>query len=438
MLEALSGVLEEFNYEEVSDVDFYTSLFKIGTGCLQKENIDKNDFKTNPIGIGINKDKTIKRVMFDDTFFESLKDLQKCDFSILSGLTYFGKKNTLNNASKCYALIFDIDYVGPSRLYNYIYGINNGVYPKPSFISLSGWGIHSYFVFDKPTDLYPGTKMALKELKYQLTDLMWNKHTSHEENKQFQGINQGFRTVGSLTKDKKGCVRAFKSPEDNTKITVEYLNSFLSEKRKVDFSKLYKESKTTIEEAKELYPEWYERIVVNKEPKNTWVTHKGLYEWWFEKIQNEATYGHRYYAVMALAIYAIKSGVSFEKLENDALSTLSIMNNINPEPFTEEDVKSALECYDYKYKTFPRSDIEKITAISITKNKRNGRSQKEHLKRARAVQDIDYPDGEWRDGNGRPNKEKIVKDYIKENPNATVTEISKALNISRPTVYKYQ
>ncbi|WP_256440303.1 hypothetical protein [Sedimentibacter sp. zth1] len=38
---------------------------------------------------------------------------------------------------------------------------------------------------------------------------------------------------------------------------------------------------------------------------------------------------------------------------------------------------------------------------------------------------------------GRPSKEKLVKDYIKENPNDNPTEIARVLQISRPTVYKY-
>ena len=45
------------------------------------------------------------------------------------------------------------------------------------------------------------------------------------------------------------------------------------------------------------------------------------------------------------------------------------------------------------------------------------------------------------DGNGRPvgsgTKEKIIKDYVVENPNATPTMIARELGISRPTVYKY-
>ena len=42
---------------------------------------------------------------------------------------------------------------------------------------------------------------------------------------------------------------------------------------------------------------------------------------------------------------------------------------------------------------------------------------------------------------GRPvgsgTKEELVKEYIEKNPEDNPTEISKALNISRTTVYKY-
>ena len=42
---------------------------------------------------------------------------------------------------------------------------------------------------------------------------------------------------------------------------------------------------------------------------------------------------------------------------------------------------------------------------------------------------------------GRPKgsgtKEELVKEYIEKNPEDNPTEIARALNISRPTVYKY-
>ena len=38
---------------------------------------------------------------------------------------------------------------------------------------------------------------------------------------------------------------------------------------------------------------------------------------------------------------------------------------------------------------------------------------------------------------GRPNKEQLILNYIRDNKNQTPTQIAKALNVSRPTVYKY-
>lgn len=432
-MKELEIILNEYNYFEVDDIDFYTDVFSLDKDYLQRENKDNDLFKTNPIGIGMNKgEKPMRRILFRDTFFDVLKELQETDFSILSGLTYFGKKNTLNNASKAHALIFDIDDVSKRELENFVFGIKNNVYPNPNYIILSGHGIHVYYVFKEPVSLYPMIKLALKDLKFKLTDLMWNQYTSKEKNKQFQGINQGFRIVGSKTK-LNTTVRAFKSSFDY--VDIDYLNSFLPDNKKVDFSKLYKETIMSLEEAKKEYPEWYENVVLKGQKKH-WVTHEGLYNWWLEKIKNETTFGHRYYAVMALAIYAIKSNIPFERLEKDAYSLIPAFNEINiNEPFTESDVKSALECYDPNYRTFPRADIEKITAIEIPENKRNYRTQDTHLKLARGQLAILRELGEVQEG--RPSKENLVKDFIKENPDLSVTEIARELNVSRPTVYKY-
>lgn len=58
-----------------------------------------------------------------------------------------------------------------------------------------------------------------------------------------------------------------------------------------------------------------------------------------------------------------------------------------------------------------------------------------------AIRDVIYPDGEWRNKEGRPKgsgtKEDLVKEYLAEKPNSTPTEIAKNLGISRTTVYKY-
>ena len=148
---------------------------------------------------------------------------------------------------------------------------------------------------------------------------------------------------------------------------------------------------------------------------------------------------------MCLAIYGVKCGVPYEQVEEDVLELVPFMNAINPEdPFTVSDAESALECYDHRYCTFPIKDIEVISAIPIKRNRRNGRKQKAHLKVARMIQQLNDEERgtNWREGNGRPagsgTKEKIIREYVTAHPNASVSEIAKALGVSRTTVYKHK
>ena len=143
---------------------------------------------------------------------------------------------------------------------------------------------------------------------------------------------------------------------------------------------------------------------------------------------------------MCLAIYGVKCGVSFEEVKKDAYDLIPFLNSLKAdEPFTENDVKTALECYDSDYITFPRDVISKLTAIPIQSNKRNGRPQKLHLKGARAIQKIndEFNGTNWRDGNGRKPKKDIVQQWKSEHPNGKKIDCEKETGLSRHTVIKW-
>ena len=67
------------------------------------------------------------------------------------------------------------------------------------------------------------------------------------------------------------------------------------------------------------------------------------------------------------------------------------------------------------------------------------------------MQDVLYPDGEWRNKNGRPkgskdktprkrnkdSKETLILDYACKHPEASQQEIANALKVSRKTVNKW-
>src|SRR5699024_10520603 len=269
-------ILKEYGASPAFGLDVYTDMFRLGSNLIQTsdEKVDKNNLKTNPILIMKDKGSAARRrIMFEDQFEDLLFEAQQSDFSILNGLSYFGKTNSSANANKMYAMIFDIDDVSERNLEALLSGATTDkydIYPEPNYIVLSGGGVHLYYIFDEPLPLYPCTKTLLKELKYKLTTKMWNMYTSGIEKRQYQGINQGFRVIGSRTK--KGFTnRVFKLNKD--KITLEYLNRFLADEDKLhlpDLTKAYAETKYTLKEAKEKFPEWYERRILKGIPQKKW------------------------------------------------------------------------------------------------------------------------------------------------------------------------
>lgn len=435
----LDDILRDYNAKEVSAMDVYKDMFKLGEGYIQHFKQEEKNLVANPLGYarmdGAKKGRY--RVFFEDTFADTLKELQEADFAIVNGITYFGRKNLQEHASKMFAMIFDLDGVNDTTLNNFLHGAYFAdAYPVPNYIALSGHGIHLYYVFEEPIALYPQTKVLLKQLKYALTDRIWNTYTSTIEKPQYQGINQGFRPVGGKTKIEGVKVRAFRLNEHP--FDVEELNNFVPEKDRVDLSMLYKESRTTLEEAKAKFPQWYQRVIVDGDKtKGSWTCKRDLYEWWKRQIKEGAVFHHRYFCTMCLAIFAVKSGVSYEELEKDALDLVPFMNDLSPEnPFTEADVYSALECFDSRYVTFPVEDISRLSSIEIQKNKRNGRKQSTHLRIARNTLEILNDEAE-KPLQGRKSKADIVRAWQRKNPEGTKAECIRQTKLSKPTVYKH-
>lgn len=446
----IDKVLIEWGGTEVEALEVYSDMFKIGQGLIQRSDEEPGEYKANPLLYykNNNEEHGHYRILFEDTFEETLKEAQTADFTLVNGITYFGRKNVQQHASKMYAMIFDLDSVDEDTVTAFMSGaIVAGAYPVPNYVIMSGSGLHLYYIFDEPISLFPNIKLQLKELKYALTDKMWNQYTSREKKPQHQGINQGFRMIGGKTKpeSKEQTVRAFKL--DRPQYTLSELCEFVPEEFRVDEQKLFKESKYSLEDARTKFPLWYEKVIVQGDKRPAKWDIKGkvngdnpyaLYDWWVRQIKSGATYGHRYFCIMALVIYAVKNDVPYDKVKADAYELISLLNALNPnEPFRESDIESALECYDDRYYTFPRKDISKLTAIVIEPNKRNYRPQEQHMRVITAIRDVLYPDGEWRKGNGRPTAEHIVRNWQNHNPDGRKVDCARATGLSVKTVSKW-
>ena len=439
-------------YDSVNGEDFYRFIFPNNENAGEMH----TDF-SHPNAIYLYQDdqdqgterRLRRRIMLNDTWeFDYMEYVEANPMTLCSGLTYHSRSNKLEYAQTMNALIFDLDGVGERELRSVLQRIGAPAsalrsIPKPTFIVLSGRGLHLYYVFEEPIALYPNIKIQLKSLKHALTFRIWDyKGTSQIESIQYQSIGQGFRMVGSINSKYGNTVTAFRVGE---RVSLTMLNEYVSEENRVDVNRPYRPSKINRAAAAELYPEWYQRVVVegNKRLKKWNIGYRkrkqvkdyALYEWWLRQMP-KIRGGHRYFFLMCVVIYACKCDVPKEKLIADLQSCFEQLRLYQHEnELTQADVDSALECYSRDYYNFTLDDIELLTDIRIERNKRNGRKQEQHLIAMRAVQNALNPN--WRNTDGRPSNKQKVAEWCEKHPNGTRQECAADLGISERTVRKW-
>lgn len=425
-------------YEEVSYTDFYRDIFPVGS--FEQRGVYE-DGKYNGIAVAIEQGgKRTKRLTVTDDL-EAIDDMAASDdFCLMSPISYAGKSRRSSNARFMYALAIDLDGLETLKqweffveqvergheMLRFVWGI-----PRPTYLISSGTGIHIYYVFERPVPMFRNIVEQLEKLKKRLTWQAWTQGASSLHDKvQYESLFQGFRVVGTITKTGGRC-RAFSV---GGKVTVEYLNKFVPEEyRTQDF--VY-QSDLRLADAKEKYPEWYQRRVVEKRPKKSWTCKKALYDWWIRKLLGGAEQGHRYWCIMTLATYAQKCGVPRETLEEDAYGLIPFMNTKGDE-FTEDDVLHALEAYSDSYITYPIDTIVVRTGIPIEKNRRNGRKQADHIKLMNFIREEVNGNKNWRKGNGRPTAERTVLKWRQQHPDGSKKECKDATGLSYPTIRKW-
>lgn len=444
------------NYDEIDLYRFFDLIFSRNDELPFEEYEgsarDYQNHKYNAIVTEIlekDKRKTRNFLIFKDLdFLEELKDRK---FVITSPLTYIGRNRNANNSRFLYGLTFDLDGVGKKEINNLFYQFSKGIAPKPNIIVSSGNGLHLYYIIQEPIALFSNIKRTMKKFKKGMIDLLWRYgETSNIKKRQYQGLFQGFRIPETQTKFGEK-VRAYYLPEQEF-WSIRKLNKWvngdevLNEKELETIEKAcYVSNRLSLKQAKEKYPDWYERrIVKGDKSRKKWNIKRDLYDWWKRKITNNESVvtGHRYYCIMSLAMYGYKCDVPLEEVKKDANDLLIEMESKTTDEnnhFTEKDIEDALRAYQECYMTFPRKDIEILTGISIPANKRNGRKQAVHLMGARAIQEINDKVNQtnWRQGNGRKEKKDIVLEWRIKNQLGTKAQCIKETGLSKPTVYKW-
>lgn len=441
-----------FQYTEINVYKFFELIYSRNDEMPLEEcegaSQEHQNHKYHGIATEILKDRARHFMIFNDlNFLEEIKDRE---FVITSPISYIGRNRTAKNSRFLYAFAIDLDGVEKQHIENIFYQYKSGAMPKPNIIVSSGNGLHLYYILEKPIALFDNIKILLKRFKYGLIDLVWNGYTSSVKKRQYQGIFQGFRIPETKTKFGE-VVRAFYL-ENSELYTVEKLNYWVTGRRKLVDTEidiinkaLYVPKKLTLKEAKEKYPDWYERrIVKGDKSRKKWHIKRDLYDWWKRTITDneKVVEGHRYFCIMSLAMYGLKCDIPYEEVKADAYSFLEEMESKTGNQdnhFTEEDIEDALKAYKESYMTFPRKDIEIVTGISIPPNKRNYQKQKDHLEEIRMIRDLRMKrqGKKWTDNNGRKSKKDEVISYLLFNQNATKYRCIKETGLDKKTVYKY-
>ena len=109
--------LEKF-LEPVTPFEFYREIFPVGSferkGHFEDEKgngIAVTVPKTAGIALGIEGDGKARRYTITDELSE-LSEVFDTDFTIMSPLSYFGRRRCGKNARYLYAMVFDLDGVG--------------------------------------------------------------------------------------------------------------------------------------------------------------------------------------------------------------------------------------------------------------------------------------------------------------------------------------
>ena len=453
--DVINGWLEAKG-EELEAVDFYRLIFPEGELETQEERDSRVVGKYGAIAYQIDKNKEKnhdKQRAERWTVTDELSNIEEIvysdSFCVMSPISYAGSAATARNARNLYAIAIDVDnimsdgkgYPKGLRQLEWQWGprMPNYRIPKPTAIVSSGTGIHVYWILDKPIKLFPHIVEQLRKLRTRLTLHLWAQGVSASPDKiQYEGIYQGLRMVGSRTKQGQR-VRAWKL---GPKLTLSHINQYVGEDCRVDDE--YYKSKHTLAECKEKWPEWYHRRIELKKPGKSWTCNPALYRWWLEKART-AQVGHRYFAMMMLAIYAIKAGIDYETLKRDIVELGEFLDIQSPADgsnnITDRDIRDALRAYKQCYRTFPIAWISLLTDLEIPRNKRNGRPQELHVKIMTSTRDILHPNGSWRNKDGRPpgsgTKKEIVEQWRAAHPDGKKIDCERETGVSRHTVLKW-
>jgi len=311
----------------------------------------------------------------------------------------------IRTAEKVRAFCIDLDSVSTKDLKDLVKNRFSKIKHSPTYIVNSGNGLHLIYLYREPLDISAGGRLfgARELLKKLITHFEPSKRHGYKLDGQSANLVQPYRVPGSLTKAKMISTVYKSGPEYS-----------LSEME-----------------------EWLQWRIFNAEEKPTSNSKKnnvhhfpngknGFYQYCLKKIRFPEK-KNRYLAMFGLAIIAWKCRIPQERLERDLKDLLNYYNSHARQSsaglMKENEIDKAMTGYNNKFVKVTSKKLSEYLGIEFKKAKRNGLSQKEHLKKVAE--------------NKAASNRKLVFQFIDDNPGCNQSKIARSLSMSTTTVRKY-
>ena len=378
------------------------------------------------------------------------------------------RKALLNYIS---AFVLDIDKLRPKQLQRFLRLFEEGRLLMPTFISNSGSGVHFYYLLDKMLKIDSARNEANNLAATAIYRCLYDDVIKKEKWKDAQRhwLGQDYRVVNSRTKlnqisqiFKTGRVYTFdeliahydiqvdREKHYATKKMIRYAENIAKDLGLQDPD--YTDAKVTYEFIAENKDAAYlarverRRLRAEKENRRKNKKFKKPGTWYSNTLfhmRDHTAPGFRFSSMKALAIIAFKEKVSREKFLSDVreLTTYWESYDWGGDEFNTKNVEAIERLFDnaLKYANTSSETLEEWLGYEFKRigSKKNGRTRHEHLERARAVQDVDYPNGEWRNKDGAPSKSSMVQEWRREHPEGKPMDCVRATGMDKNTVYKW-
>lgn len=465
ILGGLYPEVDPFTFYETlfSDKDLYTDTCIVSYGSDAKLSVAKH----NPI------QSTVKSMTFSDAITSS------CDYAnmYIPPATFFKGHNTVKCLEKLYAIVVDFDGdkdgVSEKLLYWVIERINENEddLPAPTFVTNSGRGLHLFWVFETPVPMFSENKRTMKDLYFNIHQKLVDYNTKPQRHH----FAQAYRIVGSKTKLDQ-VTTAYKT---GTVLPVEQLlNDFDIDKKIIWQEGKNHKGLAPSEAMIKLVNNIEKTLNITCDDKGSWqCVHDfirkyksnfdkafklnqskryrkesgigwGTYDWYLkmkQRIIEETPEGYRYTSLMAFMVIGYKCNVPFEQVKQDEYDII-LRWQMRPKPFNvrfNEDYKDRVDdMYSEKFLKVNSEQLQNWLGFKFyPTTRRNGRKREQHIKIMDAIRDIEYPDGTWRNKDGRPKGISKQKDIIllwrSNHPEGKPKQCIEETGLSKNTVYRW-